>query len=154
MSAKTKALSEKLKHIVRYEPACVQETATVKEAVALMRQRQKPALMICRGKKLVGIFTERDYLMRVAGLAKPSDPIKKYMTPEPVVGHLEQTLGEVIEVMNEKRLRSLPLVDQHGAPASVVTVLTVIQYLADLFPAAVVNRPPTPHKRAEEMDGA
>lgn len=154
MSAKTKVLSEKLKHVVRYEPASVQETATVKEALAVMREKQKPALMICKGKKLVGIFTERDYLMRAAGIAQASEPIKKYMTSEPVTGHLEETLGEVVEVMNAKGLRSLPLLDESGAPVSVVTVLGVIQYLADHFPAAVVNRPPTPHARAEETDGA
>jgi len=154
MSVKTKALSEKLAHVVRYEPAIVQESTPVKDALARMRQKQKPALMVCKGKKLVGIFTERDYLMKVLGAAKSADPIGKYMTPTPVTGRLDETLGEVIEVMDEKHLRTLPLVDETGAVASVVTVLTVIQYLADHFPAAVVNRPPQPHVVSEEVDGA
>lgn len=154
MSVKTKALSEKLAHIVRYEPAIAQEGTPVKDALALMRSRQKPALMICKGKKLVGIFTERDYLMKLLGAAKSSEPISKYMTPDPISGRLEQTLGEVIEVMDSKHLRTLPIVDENGAVASVVTVLTVIQYLADHFPAAVVNRPPQPHVVSEDADGA
>jgi len=154
MSVKTKALNEKLAHVVRYEPAIAQENTSVRDALALMRQKQKPALMVCKGKKLVGIFTERDYLMKASGAAKSKDPISQYMTPNPITGRLDETLGEVIEVMDAKHLRTLPIIDEHGAPASVVTVLTVIQYLADHFPAAVVNRPPQPHVVSEDADGA
>lgn len=154
MSVKTKALGEKLAHIVRYEPAVAQESTSLKDALALMRQKQKPALMICRGKKLVGIFTERDYLMKIAAEASPSEPVGKYMSPDPVTVRLDDTLGEAIEVMHAKRLRTLPILDESGAPASVITVLTVIGYLADHFPAAVVNRPPQPHVVSDESDGA
>ena len=154
MSVKTKALSEKLSHVTRFEPLCVQENTPVKEAVGQMREKQKPVLMVCKGKKLVGIFTERDYLMKVAGRAKPTEPIRDYMTPNPIIGRADETLGEAVEVMNEKGLRNLPLVDEHGAPVSVVTVISAIQYLADHFPAAVVNRPPQPHIVSEEADGA
>lgn len=154
MSVKTKALGEKLAHVVRYEPAVVQETTPLKDALALMRSKEKPALMICRGKRLVGIFTERDYLMKIAGLVKLEEPVGKYMSPDPVTVRLENTLGEAIEAMHARRLRTLPILDEHGAPASVITVLTVIQYLADHFPAAVVNRPPQPHVVSNESDGA
>ena len=154
MSVKTKALSEKLAHVTRFDPLIVQENCTVKEALARMRAGQKPVLLVCKGKKLVGIFTERDYLMKVVGRAKPSDPLRDYMTADPVTGSMDETLGEAIEVMNAKRLRNLPLVDKAGVPACVVTVMSVIQYLAGHFPAAVVNRPPQPHVFSEEMDGA
>jgi len=154
MSLKTKVLSEKLARVTRFDPLIVPDTATVKEALARMRQRQKPVLLICKGKKLVGIFTERDYLMKVAGKAKPGDSIKDYMTPKPVTGRMSKTLGEVIELMDEKGMRNLPIVDAAGAPAAVVTVMSAIQYLADHFPAAVVNRPPHPHVVSAEADGA
>ncbi len=154
MSVKTKALSEKLLRVVRDQPVCVEESATVREALTLMRERQTSCLMVCRGRRLVGIFTERDFLMKAAGRAKPRDPIRSYMTPSPDIARLEQTVGEAIEVMNEKGFRNLPLVDEGGSPASLVTVNGIIRYLADHFPAAVVNRPPQPHLISEEMDGA
>ena len=154
MSLKTKVLSAKLAHVTRFDPLIVQDTVTLKEALARMRERQKPVLMICKGKKLVGIFTERDYLMKAAGRAKPGDSIKDYMTPKPVTGRMGRTLGEVIETMNGKGMRNLPIVDASGAPVSVVTVMSAIQYLADHFPAAVVNRPPQPQVVSAEADGA
>lgn len=154
MSVKTKALSEKLAHVTRFDPLIVQDNCTVKDALAQMRARQKPVLLVCRGKKLVGIFTERDYLMKVAGRAKPADFLRDYMTPDPVTGSVDQTLGEAVEVMNAKGLRNLPLVDAAGTPVCVVTVMSAIQYLADLFPAAVVNRPPQPHMVSPDSEGA
>ena len=92
--------------------------------------------------------------MKTLGKASSSEPISRYMTPEPLTGRLEETLGEVVEVMNAKGLRNLPLVDSLGAPASLVTADTIIRYLADHFPAAVVNRPPQPHMHSDQMDGA
>lgn len=154
MSVKTKALGEKLVHVARTKPVTVQESASVKEVLALIRQKQVHCVMVCNGPKLSGIFTERDFLMKALGRANSNDPIRKYMTPEPVIGYLEETLGEAVEVMNAKGLRNLPLVDEQGTPASLLTVNTIIRYLADHFPAEVVNRPPQPHRVSEHTDGA
>jgi len=76
------------------------------------------------------------------------------MTAQPIVARVEETLGEAVEIMDRRGLRQLPVVDEDGAPASVVTVGGVIQHLAEDFPASVVNRPPEPHQRASEPDGA
>ncbi|MBI5630970.1 MAG: CBS domain-containing protein [Elusimicrobia bacterium] len=154
MSVKTKALSEKLARLAHSEPVCVQENAFMQDALALMREKQTPCLMVCRGQKLVGIFTERDYLLRAVGRLRKGETVAAYMTPDPLKARLDQTVGEAVEAMNSKGLRNLPIVDDKGAPASLVTVNTLIEYLADHFPAAVVNRPPQPHVVSEDADGA
>ncbi len=154
MSLKTKALSEKLAHVARENAVAVAEDVPVGIALNLMRERDADCLSVCRAGKLVGVFTERDYLMKVAGKASSDEPISKYMTPDPIMGRLDETVGEAVEVMNERHLRHLPLVDEKGAPASVVTVDDVIRWLADQYPAAVVNRPPDPRTEGEESDGA
>ncbi len=154
MSIKTKALSEKLGHVVRTKPVCVQEDLPVGKALELMRQKGVHCLMVCKGSKLTGIFTDRDHLMKVLGRAKGSEPMSAFMTPSPVIGSTEQTVGETVEIMSAKGLRNLPLVDEAGAPTSLVTVDTLIRYLADHFPAAVVNRSPAPHLVSDEADGA
>jgi MFS transporter, MHS family, proline/betaine transporter len=153
MSVKTKALREKLSHVTRTKPVTVPETASVREVLALMREKQAHCVMVCKGPALSGIFTERDYLMKVLGRAKGAEPIRDFMTPKPLIATLDQTLGEAIEAMNAKGLRNLPLVDEQGAPASLLTVNAIIRYLADHFPAQVVNRPPAPMV-SNEQDGA
>lgn len=154
MSIKTKALSEKLRHVIRTKPVCVQEDFPMGKALDLMREKRVHCLMVCRGPKLTGIFTDRDHLMKSLGKARTDEPMSRYMTPSPVIGSLDQTVGEAVEVMSSKGLRNLPLVDSAGTPESLVTVDTLIRYLADHFPAAVVNRPPQPHLVSDEADGA
>jgi CBS domain-containing protein len=154
MSQKTQVLTEPLSRVTRTAAICVPRTATIRDALSLMKQRKAPCLMVCDGTRLVGIFTERDFLLKVAGRAKGEEPIERFMTAAPLTARLEDPLGRAVEVMEGKGLRHLPIVGDDGAPASVVTVGAVIRHLASDFPAAVVNRPPEPHARAAEADGA
>lgn len=153
MSVKTKALSERLGRVARAQPVCVPEDCPLDSALAVMRGQKVSCLLITRAGKLTGIFTERDFLMKAAGKAGPAGPVSRYMTSRPVIATLDQTVGDAVEAMNAKGLRNLPLVDAAGAPASIVTVSSLIRYLADHFPAEVVNLPPQP-QRAAESDGA
>lgn len=153
MSVKTKALSERLDRVARAQPVCVPEDTTLESALAVMRSRKVPCLLVTRAGKLTGIFTERDFLMKAAGKPVPAGLVREYMTRGPVTFTLEQTVGDAVEAMNGKGLRNLPVVDASGAPASVVTVNSLIRYLAEHFPAEVVNLPPAP-QRAAETDGA
>lgn len=154
MSQKTQTLTDSLARVTRAAAVTVPRTARLKDALDLMRSRKAPCLMVCDGPRLVGIFTERDYLMKVAGKAKGEQSIETFMTPKPLTGRLEDSMGGAIELMQGKSLRHLPIVNGEGVPESVVTVGAVIRHLATDFPVAVVNRPPEPSARASEADGA
>ena len=95
--------------------AVIGEEATVMEAAKIMSDRRIGSLVVCRGEKLVGIFTERDVLNRV--VARHLDPlvtiIKDVMT-SPVACCLPTTkLAECRSVMTEKRIRHLPVVQDN-----------------------------------------
>src|SRR5688572_24763711 len=66
-------------------PLAVDAGKTVAEAVAALRRRNVGCLLVTRGGKLVGIFTERDLLKRVLAPGKPLDTLlEAVMTPDPV----------------------------------------------------------------------
>lgn len=155
MPLKTKALSEKLVHVARSKPLVVSEQTPVADVLRKMRAARSACALVCKAKKLVGIFTERDYLVKIAGDGKAAArPIKSFMTTGVVVADLDGTVGAAVKLMNARGLRNLPVVDAKGAPASVVTVGAIISHLASHYPASVVNRPSQPHLVAEESDGA
>lgn len=154
MSSKTQALTEKLSRVARAQPVTVPRSLPLKDALLRMRERKTPCLLVCEGRRLVGIFTERDYLLKAAGRTRGDEPIDRFMTPQPISAGVDETVGKAVEVMAREGLRQLPVVDEDGAPASVVTVGGLIQHLAEDFPASVVNRPPEPHRGAPETDGA
>ena len=155
MSSKTKALTETLAGVPHIEAIIVEKSAPIDAVISLMRQKDVSCVMTCENKKPNGIFTERDFLMKVVSDSNAlKRPIFDFMTPNPHWMRLSQSVGDAVELMNQSSLRHLPILDEKGTLAFVVTVDGLIRYLADHFPAAVMNRPPELHKIASEMDGA
>lgn len=92
----------------------IAEDATVLEAARSMNEARVGALVITRGDRVVGIFTERDILCRI--VAAQRDPgqtvVKDVMTTPVAVCTPETTREECRAVMMEKRLRHLPVVKE------------------------------------------
>lgn len=127
------------------EPIRLRETATVHEAVqAMLAKRQAGVLVVDGEGRLVGIFTERDVLMRVVGkdLDARQTPLATVMTPSPEALTAQHRVAYAVHCMSVAGYRTIPLVDADGRPLGVVTVTDVIRWLANLFPEAVLNLPP------------
>lgn len=95
--------------------ACMEKDATVLEAIRLMNTRRIGALVICDKERVVGIFTERDILARVVGaeLDPAKTLVKDVMTSDLACAVPETTFEECREVMTAKRIRHLPVVQEH-----------------------------------------
>ena len=52
-------------------PLGIEPERTVADAVRLMRERRVGCLLVCRGDRLVGVFTERDLMRRVLAAGLP-----------------------------------------------------------------------------------
>ena len=105
--------------------------------------------------KLVGIFTERDFLNRVvaAGL-DVSLPVEQVMTSAPKVVRRSGTVHSAVEMMETGGYRHLPVVGDDGLPVGVLSVKDVVRYLVEYFPARVYNLPPTPDQTQPAREGA
>jgi CBS domain-containing protein len=88
------------------------ETAVL-AAVQQMNDRRIGALLVVERGRPVGIFTERDVLVRViaAGLDPRSTPVGEVMTRNPVVIRSDVTVAQAMVVITERRCRHLPVVD-------------------------------------------
>ena len=69
-------LARNLKHetVSRLNPTApwqVQPGQTVADAVQMMRDKRVGCVLVCEGRRIVGIFTERDLLRRVLAVGKP-----------------------------------------------------------------------------------
>jgi CBS domain-containing protein len=127
------------------EPICLRETATVAEAIArMLERRQAGVLIVDDAGRLTGIFTERDVLMRVAGVAREAarTALREVMTPRPEALSATDRIAYAVHSMSVAGYRTVPLVDAQHRPVGVVTVSDVIRWLAHLYPEAVLNLPP------------
>jgi CBS domain-containing protein len=117
----------------------------VQEAIErMLAGRQTGVLVVDAAGRLVGIFTERDVLTRVAGQGRDArrTSLAEVMTRDPEALGPGARVAYAVHSMSVAGYRTVPLVDGEGRPIGVVTVSDVIRWLAGLFPEAVLNLPP------------
>ena len=138
------------------EPICLPPTATVEEAIGrMLERRQACVLVVDRDGRLTGILTERDVLTRVAGAGREPrrTALREVMTPNPEALTAGHRIAYAVHCMSVAGFRTVPLVDTDRRPIGIVTVSDVIRWLAQLFPEAILNLPPSETlKRPHEMD--
>ena len=98
--------------------------ATVWEATALMNDQGIGSVLVVRGRRLVGIFTERDVLRRIVGESRsPADtPVADVMTADVICCGQEMGIDEIAELMRSHRVRHLPVLDADGDVIGVVSI--------------------------------
>ena len=81
--------------------------------------------------RLVGIFTEWDVLMRVAGIVDDltQQTIADYMTPDPLALKPDLPIAHALNLMSVHGFRHLPLVDDNGLPTGIISFRDVVGYL-------------------------
>ena len=103
--------------------ASLSPTATVRDALQLMADRNVGSVLIMQGEALLGIFTERDYARKLAlkGLASADTPLADVMTAKLYVVSPRQTVQECMGIMTQAKIRHLPVVSD-GAVQGLVSI--------------------------------
>ena len=141
-------LQEPLKALTTRRPLLFSSAHTVTDAMrAMQRERRGCVLITTDGTaktRLSGIFTERDVLYRVVDRGRnPADlPLGEVMTPDPEAVPEGASIAWVLNKMAVGGFRHVPVVDELGGPAFVVSVRDVVEFLVDFFPGDVLNLPP------------
>ena len=115
-------------------PVTLPPTATLREALATLLGRDIGALLVVDEKqKLIGVFSERDLLKKVAGVEGVSfdEPIQKFMTPNPETVSSTDTLAFALHKMDVGGYRHLPVLT-HGRPAGVISVRDMLRHITHL----------------------
>jgi len=136
-------------------PVSIGLDATVGEALAAVQRHGKGYVLIVEDGRPVGIMSEREVLMRiVARDVKYDENVGKFMTPATETLTLKDQIARAIHMMNERGERNIPIVDSSGRAVAVLRTVDIIHFLAEAFPAQVLNLPPRPHQLIPEPEGA
>jgi CBS domain-containing protein len=153
-------LARNLKHetVSRLNPTPpwhVQRSQAVGDAVQLMRDKGVGCVLVCDGRQVVGIFTERDLLRKVLAAGRPLNvPVADCMTADPVTVQPRDPISLAIKRMQRGGYRHLPVVVDDGRPVGILSVKRVVHYLVEHFPSAVYNLPPRTPARPPKREGA
>ena len=110
-------MQTKLREVLKHKGRIVHSVApesTVRDAVRLMNRQRIGAVLVRDEGALVGIFTERDVLVRVVDAER--DPrttlIQEVMTRNVVTVSPEMRVGEALRLITERRTRHLPVMEE------------------------------------------
>jgi CBS domain-containing protein len=102
--------------------------ATVLEALRLMGEKNIGALLVMKGERLVGIFSERDYARRMIlqGRTSRETPVRDVMTSDVFVITPDTSSGECMMHMTDRHIRHLPVVEG-GRVVGVISIGDVVR---------------------------
>ena len=147
--------SERIKTLGHREPVTVPSGTPLRSAIATMQSNDGEPILIADGQRLLGVLTERDVLLKILGREGILDePVDDVMTRDPQTLTADSTVGEALELMESGRYRTVPLVDETGAPSGLLRQQDIVEYVAEAFPQEILNLPPRPHQVMEEQEGA
>ena len=125
------------------------DTQTVR---AVFSQWSKPGrrtgaiMVVDQANRLVGLFTDSD-LARLFERRKEQaldGPMRAVMTPRPFSVAHGTRMSEAIELLSQRRISELPVVDQAGCPLGLIDVTDIMAYLPKQQAAS-----PAPGKQAD-----
>jgi CBS domain-containing protein len=105
----------KIKEIMTTNVEVIHPDARLVEAAQKMKSLDVGSLPVCDGDRLKGIITDRDITIRA--VAEGEDPneitVQDVMTPEVFYCYEDQEVEEAAELMAQKQIRRLPVLNQH-----------------------------------------
>ena len=111
-----------------YEVWSVSPSTSVFDALALMAEKRIGALLVLEAKKLVGLFSERDYARKIILLGKSSKetPVSEIMSRDLVCVEPAQLMADCMRLMTNHRVRHLPVLSG-GDLRGIITIGDVVK---------------------------
>lgn len=106
--------------------------ASVLDGLQLMMEKNISALLIMEERKLLGIFTERDYARKIILQGKTSvdTPIHEVMTASPITVSTADSLDHCMQTMTDKHIRHLPVILE-GELVGMVSIGDVVKFIIE-----------------------
>ncbi len=107
----------------------VSPDVSVLKAIPLMTENHG-AVVVMDGGKLVGIFTERDSLTKVAGggLSAEKTLVKDVMTRKVIYGGPDLSTGQAVDMLMDNNIRHLPILENDKV-LGMVCVCDLVKYI-------------------------
>jgi acetoin utilization protein AcuB len=122
------------------KPVTIQSSATIMEAIHLLKERNIRRLPVMDGEKLVGLVTEKMLLGFVPGRATSMDQWEQHyllsktlvteaMNPRPYTVRPSAPLSDVAQLLHDRKLNGVLVVDENGRLEGLLTTTNALEAL-------------------------
>ena len=126
-----KSVAELLKSKPARRVISVRPEQSVLDAIKVLAAENIGAAVVMVGDRIAGIFSERDYTRKVVLRGRSSDTTKveEIMTANVIVVSPRTNTRECMQLMTEKSIRHLPVVDE----GRVIGMVSIRDIVGDIF---------------------
>lgn len=111
-------------------PKSAEKGTSVGDVIRRMQAESLDCVLVTDEGRLVGIFTDRDAVLKVAGgTVDLRTPVGELMTADPVILRRDDPIAVAINKMAVGGFRHVPILD-HDHPVSVVSARDVFRHIA------------------------
>jgi CBS domain-containing protein len=111
-------------------PPTISAEASVADALQVMEKEKRGACAVLEVDKLVGVFSERDLMLRVIG--KRCDPegicIRDVMSQDLYTVNSKAESADALSLMMAQNIRHLPVVDDEGNLAGLLSMRNLVRH--------------------------
>jgi CBS domain-containing protein len=136
-SVEADLLRDRIERLWPKSPSTVSPESSVGDVLNKMVDERIGCVMIVDQGKLIGIFSERDALMKLNTDAPKflKRPISQFMTADPVTLETNDRIAYALHKMNVGGYRHVPILFD-GKLAGVISIRDILRYLTERIAAA------------------
>ena len=90
------------------------------DALNIMDQTERKLLIVCEGKKFLGVISIGDVQRAILKKQKLSQPVSKFIRKKIIYASATDNMEKVKSKMREKKIESMPVVDKNGDLCDVI----------------------------------
>lgn len=125
-----------IRDIMIKEVVTVDKSFNVKQCIDILFKRHIGSVMVVDAQnKISGILTERDIIRIISQDTPLSTPVSDVMTTNVKTISLDATFAEARELMRMYRIRHIPVVDDEGKLAGLISLRHLIDEFFEIIPS-------------------
>ena len=128
---KNSIMSDKLSVLNPTLSVRIRPDTKVKDVIQTMVDKKIGAVLIVDDNKLVGIFSERDIIKKIADRYDEvkEEAISEFMTENPECLSINHTLAYALNRMDLGDFRHIPIIDDENRPTGIIAVRDILRYI-------------------------
>lgn len=121
---KSGAGSRRVGDVMTANPDCVSERDSVIDAARIMRDSDTGVVPVLEGKKVIGLITDRDIVVRAIADGKDLNNVRvnEVMTKQVRSVKEDTSIDEVLSLMSSAEIRRVPVVNNSDELVGIVSI--------------------------------
>ena len=113
-----------VRDVMTANPACVSEKDTVRDAARIMAKQDTGVVPVVNGKKVVGMITDRDIVVRLIAEGKDPNSAKVVDAMSKQIKSIREDAGvdEALQLMSTSQVRRIPVVNASDELVGIVSM--------------------------------